>query len=838
MATPITWKTIAAPDLGSELRAIQASGDALGDAIAGFGTSVQDVANIAQKSETDEFIAALNAANTDEERTAMVEAADKAWLNMERVNTAVTDAELQDFKVAAEDRAKTLSADQHAQAERQLKQDLLMDPLKVAAKELDIDVAQQTLDTAKAIDPYRIREQQTKTEEAEELKPFKIEEARLKNEETDYRIDKINRDIINAENTNQQSVQRFKHEQKLWAVNDENAKQILANSKLAHKEALRKYNLALTNEPLEAKKLKNDLAKSAATLKIAEMQLQESQRVLKNHSIVSGQLNAVSAQPDNASKEKYLRDTIETNKRNRVDNTLLTAEYSRMVNEDRDVTLYGDAALTKMYEDAGVLNPDGTFKKGGLSLKAQSRFKNRIRAQVKKLWPNATSDEKNGHVNRIWSESKYREQFAEQATLEARTPKQKLADRHTRQVSELIRNIENAQSPQDMQNILDAGIQKLKGQDKPVPEKEMMRLGLYQKRVLETLWPQGVMEEFATMLGYGGDTTKIVAKDYTAANKLQFQNYLDDILRKEFKYVDEKSRDSMRLNRMNITPTMNYFFNLAAEGTKRAKLMEEEIFKGEYGVEQENTKKVKEQGRNRYQNTMDRILARIGGDKRTNFGINLTDPQKLGQSVADTYRKVDSMFGGKLDAEGNRVLKIAMHELMTTTEVEWAMGSEGELGVSNIYYWPEVTDGDETDISKYKGYQIIEGILQHIPEKPTSKLSKKGIAKFRKDLNELLKEDGKIISKDGTKVVDFDTVLTKKAEETVKEKDKPGKTNDAGMDFLDSMFGGSKKSGSTTKTAPAPGSYPRREDYPPGKEGDIAFSEAYKRFAEKSFAPR
>ena len=87
----------------------------------------------------------------------------------------------------------------------------------------------------------------------------------------------------------------------------------------------------------------------------------------------------------------------------------------------------------------------------------------------------------------------------------------------------------------------------------------MMRLGLYQKRVLETLWPQGVMEEFATMLGYAGDTTKIQPKDYTASNKLEFQNYLDDILRRQFKYVDEKSRNGMRLNRMNKNSSYELF---------------------------------------------------------------------------------------------------------------------------------------------------------------------------------------------------------------------------------------------------------------------------------------
>ena len=820
MATPITWKNVSAPDFGDELLAQQRAGNLLGKAVEGLGTNVIDAAEAKRKFETDQFIADLNAAPNDATRNQMVSDAESGWLNLDRVNKAVTDAQLQDFKVQEEARAQLLSADQHAQAERQLQQDLKMDPLEVSAKELDIDVTRQTLDTAREIDPYKIREQKIKTEEAEQISPLNIQAKEKEIEKTDLELDEIQNNINIAENNSQQSVQRFKHEQELWALQDANAKQVLKTAELAHQEALRKYNLALTNAPLKAEELKNNLARSAATLKIAEMQLKESERVLKNHSRVSRQLNVLSTKPDNTSKEKYLRDTIEKNKRNRVDNTLLKEEYSRMVNEDRDVTLYGDPALTKMYEDAGVLKPDGTFKKGGLSLKAQSRFKNKIRAQVKKLWPNATSDEQNAHVNRIWSESEYREQFAQEAIREARTPQAKLAEKHTQQVSELIRDIENAKSPQDMQNILDSGIRTLKGQDQPVPEKEMMRLGLYQKRVLETLWPQGVMEEFATMLGYAGDTTKIQPKDYTASNKLEFQNYLDDILRRQFKYVDEKSRNSMRLNRMNRTPTMNYFFDLAAEGIRQAKQIKAETFEGQLGIEKENTKKVIEQGRNRFQNTKDRIMSRIGD--KTNFGIKLTDPQKLEQSIKDTYKKVDSMFGGKLDADGQRVLKIAMHELMTTTNVEWELG--GKDKVSNIYYWPEVTDGQNTDMSKYKGYQIIEGILQHIPEKPTSKLSKKAIATFREDLNKILKKEDKIISKDGNSVVDFDMVLTKKAGGKVKE-NKSSKLNDPAMNFLDSIF---------NKSTSVSGPHPRRDLFPPGKEGDIAFSEAYKRFAEEA----
>ena len=207
---------------------------------------------------------------------------------------------------------------------------------------------------------------------------------------------------------------------------------------------------------------------------------------------------------------------------------------------------------------------------------------------------------------------------------------------------------------------------------------------------------------------------------------------------------------------------MNYFFDLAAEGSKQAKQIKAQTFEGRLGIEKANTQKVIEQGRNRFLNTKNRIMAKIGD--KTNLGIKLTDPQKLETSIRDTYKKVDSMFGGKLDADGQRVLKIAMHELMSTTNVEWEFFAKDQ---SNIYYWPEITDGGNTDMSKYKSYQIIEGILQHIPEKPTSKLSIEAISNFRKDLNKLLKKDNKIISKDGNSVVDFDMVLNNKAKEPV-----------------------------------------------------------------------
>lgn len=102
--TPITWRNVAAPDGTGALNALARSGENLGNSIGGFGDAIQEGANAYADRETESFIADLNAMGSDEERNAAVEAANQAFLQMDQVNTAVTDAENQDFRVNAEAR--------------------------------------------------------------------------------------------------------------------------------------------------------------------------------------------------------------------------------------------------------------------------------------------------------------------------------------------------------------------------------------------------------------------------------------------------------------------------------------------------------------------------------------------------------------------------------------------------------------------------------------------------------------------------------------------------------------------------------------------------------------
>jgi len=104
--TPITWRNVAAPDGTGALNALARSGENLGNSIGGFGDAIQEGANDYADRETESFIAELNAMGSDEERSAAVEAASQAFLQMDQVNTAVTDAQNQDFRVNAEARDK------------------------------------------------------------------------------------------------------------------------------------------------------------------------------------------------------------------------------------------------------------------------------------------------------------------------------------------------------------------------------------------------------------------------------------------------------------------------------------------------------------------------------------------------------------------------------------------------------------------------------------------------------------------------------------------------------------------------------------------------------------
>jgi hypothetical protein len=104
---PETWQNVPIPNFGSTLDASRRAGDALGDAVAGLGTAVTDTVDDISKRDTDAFIAELNAAPDDATRNAMLAEAQQGfnWLQLDRTNKAIRDAELHDFARGAEKRA-------------------------------------------------------------------------------------------------------------------------------------------------------------------------------------------------------------------------------------------------------------------------------------------------------------------------------------------------------------------------------------------------------------------------------------------------------------------------------------------------------------------------------------------------------------------------------------------------------------------------------------------------------------------------------------------------------------------------------------------------------------
>jgi hypothetical protein len=82
----VTWKNIAPSNPSGILQASVAAHKALGEGIGQIGTSIKDFSATKTKAQTDDFIADLMAAGSQEERDNMIAAANQSWLNLERVN--------------------------------------------------------------------------------------------------------------------------------------------------------------------------------------------------------------------------------------------------------------------------------------------------------------------------------------------------------------------------------------------------------------------------------------------------------------------------------------------------------------------------------------------------------------------------------------------------------------------------------------------------------------------------------------------------------------------------------------------------------------------------------
>ena len=142
---PITWKTVSGPSNASANALLSKSGEQLGAAIEGLGTNVGQYADDKQKRETDAFIAELNALGSDEERNDLLAKADTGWKNLERINTAITDAQNQDFRVAGEERTA-----------EEYKYDVGRREFEEGVAKVDLDTKTESLKNIKADAAHRL----------------------------------------------------------------------------------------------------------------------------------------------------------------------------------------------------------------------------------------------------------------------------------------------------------------------------------------------------------------------------------------------------------------------------------------------------------------------------------------------------------------------------------------------------------------------------------------------------------------------------------------------------------------------------------------------------------
>ena len=105
---PITWKNVTGPSNASANALLTRSGDALGAAIEGLGDNVGQFADDKQKRETDAFIAELGALPDDAARQDALKQAETGWMNLDRINTATTDLQAEDYTTATSARQQIL----------------------------------------------------------------------------------------------------------------------------------------------------------------------------------------------------------------------------------------------------------------------------------------------------------------------------------------------------------------------------------------------------------------------------------------------------------------------------------------------------------------------------------------------------------------------------------------------------------------------------------------------------------------------------------------------------------------------------------------------------------
>ena len=254
MADLITWKTVTAPSVAAELAEARKAQEGIGAAFDSLGSRVEDYAADKQKSQTDAFIADLNAAANDEERQKMISAAESEWLNMGRVTEAARAAEVHDFARSEDARADTRikmqkerdleealenarQADMEAEKlqdlreQFEIKQEFLEESEKNRALEAQQDIGIRTETMVNARDHQEATEEYNKMKLADQIatnaevtalnKTLRTQsETKFKQEQKDYKAaQKIRKDeIIKRERELAEDTKKYNYQQLMIKV--------------------------------------------------------------------------------------------------------------------------------------------------------------------------------------------------------------------------------------------------------------------------------------------------------------------------------------------------------------------------------------------------------------------------------------------------------------------------------------------------------------------------------------------------------------------------------------------------------------------------------------------
>jgi len=289
--TPITWQNIVAPSNAAANALLVNATDGIKQGFQDAGDSVQAYADNRSQTETDAFIATLNAADNDQQRNEMLQLADRDFLNVGRANEAITAAQDQDFKVAADARAEGLFGIQQAAEGRAVTadaRDILSDAVKLnvdkqALKDSEVAAAQKLitnpLDVIKKEQDITLAGINTYAKLqavnfAEEMNPLKLKETKQLVENAKVVYDKQLYDLEQAKLLGPLSIKQKEQELSL----QEQKKQF----DRIEREENRKFNrLARKSEKLKIRDAKDNAErnkKKDARLKITQAQIDKINR--------------------------------------------------------------------------------------------------------------------------------------------------------------------------------------------------------------------------------------------------------------------------------------------------------------------------------------------------------------------------------------------------------------------------------------------------------------------------------------------------------------------------------------------------------------------------------